>query len=135
MEKIRDVGIVEKSKEEEKIEEKEMSEAETYKERSLAIFSQSDEAIAVADKMLRGFDIKLADENTRPELTGPTGVVIGASINRLLDSAVENDPDKRAQHREIGLTSLAEITVAGMKTLFAGNRKRVAEGKKILSKK
>lgn len=129
VEEIKNVG---KESESEKKVVEGKTEQEKQRENSLAIFSQSDEAIEVADKMLRGFDIKLADEKTRPELTGPTGVVIGASINRLLDSAVEEDPDKRAQHREIGLTSLAEITVAGMKTLFAGNRKRVAEGKKIL---
>lgn len=129
-EEIRNVGKEEPEVEEKKVEEK--TEQEKQREKSLAIFSQSDEAIAVADKMLRGFDIKLADEDTRPGLTGPTGVVIGASVNRLLDSAVETDPDKKAQYREIGLTSLAEITVAGMKTLFAGNRKRIAEGKNIV---
>lgn len=132
VEEIRNVG---KESEVEEEKGKEKTEQEKQREKSLAIFSQSDEAIAVADKMLQGFDIKLADENTRPGLTGPTGVVIGASVNRLLDSAVEEDPEKKAQYIEIGLTSLAEIGVAGMKTLFAGNRKRVAAGKRLLKKK
>ena len=114
---------------------KEKTEQEKQRENSLAIFSQSEEAIQAADKMLRGFEIKLADDKTRPELTGPTGVVLGTAANRLFDSAVEDDPDKRAHYREVGLTSLAEVGVGFMKTLFAGNRRRVTEGKQTLRKK
>lgn len=125
-EEIKNVG------KERKVEEKEMSEAEKQRKNSLAIFSQSDEAIEVADKMLRGFEIKLDSDKTRPELTGPTGVVLGTAANRLFDSAAENDPDKKAHYREVGLTSLAEVGVGFMKTLFAGNRRRISEGKELV---
>ena len=128
-EEIKNVG------KEGKVEEAELTEAENQRKNSLAIFSQSDEAIEVADKMLRGFEIKLENDKTRPELTGPTGVVLGTAANRLFDSAAESDPDKRARYREIGLTSLAEVGVGFMKTLFAGNRRRISEEKKIVIKK
>ena len=108
---------------------------ETQQERSLKIFSQSDEAIQVADEMLRGFELKLENEETRPQVTGPTGVVLGTVANKLLDSTVETDPDKRAQSREVGLTSLAEVGVAALKTLFSGERRRRAAGKEILKKR
>lgn len=133
VEEIRNVG--KESEVEEVKEVKEKTEQEKQKERSLAIFSQSDEAIIEADIMLRGFEIKLSDEKTRPELTGPTGVVLGTSVNRLFDSAVEEDPDKKAHYREVGLTSLAEVGVGMLKTLFAGERKRRGEGKRLLKKK
>lgn len=132
-EELRNVGKEIEVEEKEVIKEK--TEQEKQRENSLAIFSQSDEAIAVADKMLRGFEIKLSDEKTRPGLTGPTGVVLGTSVNRLFDSAVEDDPDKKAHYREVGLTSLAEVGVGMLKTLFAGERKRRAVGKRILRKK
>lgn len=108
---------------------------EKQQERTLKIFSQSDEAIQVANDMLRGFELKLEDEETRPGVTGPTGVVLGTAANKLLDSAAESDPDKRAQSREVGLTSLAEVGVGMLKTLFAGERRRRAAGKDILKKK
>lgn len=117
------------------VEEKEMSEAERHKEESLAIFKQSDEAIEAADKMLRGFELKLEDEKTRPGLTGPTGATLGTIINRGLDSAAETDPDKKAHYREVSLTSIAEVGVATLKTLFAGERRRRAEGKELLKKR
>lgn len=108
------------------------TEAEARKKESLKIFSQSDEAIAVADKMLRGFEMKLEDEEARPQVTGPTGVVLGTAANKLLDSDAEEDPDKKAQYREVGLTSLAEVGVGMLKTLFAGERRRRAAGKEII---
>lgn len=108
---------------------------DTQKERSLKIFSQSEEAIQVADEMLRGFELKLEDEEARPQVTGPTGVVLGTAANKLLDSAAETDPDKRAQSREVGLTSLAEVGVGMLKTLFAGERRRRASGKNIVNPK
>ena len=108
---------------------------ENQQERTLKIFSQSDEAIQVANDMLRGFELKLENEETRPRVTGPTGVVLGTAANKLLDSAAETDPDKRAQSREVGLTSLAEVGVGMLKTLFAGERRRRAAGKDILKKK
>ena len=131
MEKIKDAGV---RKESEVEEERTLENKETQKERSLKIFSQSEEAVQVADDMLRGFEIKLEDEETRPQVTGPTGVVLGTAANMLLDSAAENNPEIKAHKREVGLTSLAEIAVAGMKTLFAGNRKRISEGKKIVKR-
>ena len=131
MEEIRDVGSTEKIKAEERKEE-DMSEVERQKENTLAIFKQSDEAIVAADKMLRGFELKLEDEETRSSVTGPTGVVLGTAANKLLDSAAESDPDKKAQDRETGLTSLAEVGVGMLKTLFAGERRRRAAGKNIL---
>lgn len=130
-EEIKNVGKVEG-----KVEEKEIAtEEESRKERSLKIFSQSEEAIQVADDMLRGFELKLEDEETRPQVTGPTGVVLGTAANKLLDSAAETDPDKRAQSREVGLTSLAEVGVGMLKTLFAGERRRRASGKIIVKPK
>ena len=128
-EELRNVGT------EGKVEEKELTEEEKQKERTLAIFSQSDEAIQVADKMLRGFEMKLENEKTRPGLTGPTGATLGTIINKGLDSLAENDPDKKAHFREVSLTSAAEVGVATLKTLFAGERKRRGEGKKLLKKK
>ena len=129
MVEIKEVGTEEKGKDA-SIETK-----ETQKERSLKIFSQSDEAVQVADEMLRGFEIKLENEETRPELTGPTGVVLGTAANKLLDSAAETDPDKRAQSREVGLTSLAEVGIGVLKTLFAGERRRRSEGKELVKKR
>lgn len=130
-EEIKNVG-----KEEEKVEENNVEKtSDAQKERSLKIFSQSEEAIAVADEMLRGFEIKLEDEETRPYVTGPTGVVLGTAANKLLDSAAETNPDKRAQDREVGLTSLAEVGVGMLKTLFAGERRRRAKGKNIVKPK
>ena len=126
---IKDVGTKVKT------EVKEPTLEEKKKIYTLAIFKQSDEAIQVADKMLRGFEIKLENEETRAQITGPTGVVLGTSVNMLLDSAVEENPDTKAHKREVGLTSLAEVGVGMLKTLFAGNRKRIAEGKMILKKK
>ena len=116
------------------VEEKEISTEEKRKEKSLAIFSQSEEAIAVADEMLRGFEIKLEDEETRPGLTGPTGVSLGTIANYLLDSAVETDPDIKAHKREVGLTSISEVGVGFLKTYFAGDRRRRAKGKNIVKK-
>ena len=128
MEEIKEVGT-EKRGGDTSIETK-----ETQKERSLKIFSQSDEAIQVADEMLRGFELKLENEETRPQVTGPTGVVLGTVANKLLDSAVETDPDKRAQSREVGLTSLAEVGIATLKTLFSGERRRRARNQGIIKK-
>ena len=108
---------------------------DAMKEQSLAIFKQSDEAIEVADKMLRGFEMKLEDEETRPTVTGPTGVTLGAGVNYLLDSAVESDPDRKAHKREVGATTLVEIGIGAFKTLIAGERRRRSDGKKILIKK
>ena len=122
---IKDVG------KESELEEKK----DAMKEQSLAIFKQSDEAIEVADKMLRGFEMKLEDEETRPTVTGPTGVTLGAGVNYLLDSAVESDPDRKAHKREVGATTLVEIGIGAFKTLIAGERRRRSDGKKILIKK
>lgn len=126
-------GIRNMGKEMEVKEEK--TEEEKQKEQSLAIFKQSEEAIVAADRMLRGFEIKLEDEETRSTVTGPTGVVLGTAANKLLDSAAETNPDKRAHDREVGLTSLAEVGVGALKTLFAGERRRRAAGKEILRRK
>lgn len=131
MEDIRNVG---KEVEVEEIV-KEKTEQEKQKERSLAIFSQSDEAIVMADKMLRGFEIKLENEETRVTVTGPTGATLGTIINKGLDSLAENDPDKKAHFREVSLTSAAEVGVATLKTLFAGERRRRTEGKELIRKK
>lgn len=122
---------------ESKVEEKkevviEKTKEEKQRENSLAIFSQSDEAIEIANKMLEGFEIKLKDEKTRPQLTGPTGATIGTIVNMGLDSLAEDDPDKKAHLREISLTSAAEVGVATLKTLFAGNRRLRSSGKKII---
>ena len=123
---IKDVG-----KEEPEVEEKK----DPKEEQSIAIFKQSEEAIAVADKMLRGFEVKLEDEEARPQVTGPTGVTLGAGINYLLDSEVERDPDQKAHKREVGATTLVEIGIGAFKTLIAGERRRRGEGKIILKKK
>lgn len=104
-------------------------------EQSIAIFKQSEEAIVMADKMLRGFEVKLEDEEARPTVTGPTGVTLGAGINYLLDSEVERDPDTKAHKREVGATTLVEIGIGAFKTLIAGERRRRTEGKRILKKK
>ncbi|MCK4329894.1 hypothetical protein KAX02_08630 [candidate division WOR-3 bacterium] len=127
MEEIKDVGVGKESELEEK--------KDAMKEQSLAIFKQSDEAIEVADKMLRGFEMKLEDEETRPTVTGPTGVTLGAGVNYLLDSAVDSDPDRKAHKREVGATTLVEIGIGAFKTLIAGERRRRSDGKKILIKK
>lgn len=127
MEEIKDVGVGKEPELEEK--------KDAMKEQSLAIFKQSDEAIEVADKMLRGFEMKLEDEETRPTVTGPTGVTLGAGVNYLLDSAVESDPDRKAHKREVGATTLVEIGIGAFKTLIAGERRRRSDGKKILIKK
>lgn len=129
---IKDVGTVGKGKEEKGTS---IETNEKQQERTLKIFSQSDEAIQVADEMLRGFELKLENEEARPGVTGPTGVVLGIAANKLLDSAAESDPDKKAHDRETGLTSLAEVGVGMLKTLFAGERRRRAVGKEILKKK
>lgn len=112
-----------------------MSEAEKQKEQSLAIFRQSEEAIVAADRMLRGFELKLEDEESRPQITGPTGVVLGTAANMLLDSSIEENLDAKAQKRELGLTSLAEVGVGVLKTMFAGEHRRRAEGKNIVRRK
>ena len=135
MEEIRNVGSVEEAKEEKAKEEKDMLESEKRKEESLAIFKQSDEAIVAADRMLRGFELKLEDEETRSTVTGPTGATLGTIINKGLDSLAENDPDKKAHFREVSLTSAAEVGVATLKTLFAGERRRRTEGKEIVRKR
>lgn len=101
-------------------------------EQSVAIFKQSEEAIAIADKMLRGFEVKLEDEESRPSVTGPTGVTLGAGINYLLDSEVEPDVDKKAHKREVGATTLVEIGLGAFKTLIAGERRRRGEGKRLI---
>ena len=130
IEEIKNVG-----KESELEEERTLEPKETQKERSLKIFSQSDQAIQVADEMLRGFELKLEDEEARPQVTGPTGVVLGTATNMLLDSATEENPDIKARKREVGLTSLAEVAVASLKTLFAGERKRRAAGKELIKRR
>ena len=119
----------------EEIKDVEEEKKDAMKEQSLAIFKQSDEAIEVADKMLRGFEMKLEDEETRPTVTGPTGVTLGAGVNYLLDSAVDSDPDRKAHKREVGATTLVEIGIGAFKTLIAGERRRRSDGKKILIKK
>ena len=126
---IKDVS--KESEVEGKVEEKK----DPKEEQSIAIFKQSEEAIAVADKMLRGFEVKLEDEDARPTVTGPTGVTLGAGINYLLDSEVEGDPDRKAHKREVGATTLVEIGIGAFKTLIAGERRRRGEGKRILRKK
>lgn len=126
-------GIRNMGKEMEVKEEK--TEEEKQKEQSLAIFKQSEEAIVAADRMLRGFELKLEDEESRPQITGPTGVVLGTAANMLLDSSVEESPDIKAQKRELGLTSLAEVGVGVLKTMFAGERRRRAEGKLLIKKR
>ena len=129
MEEIKEVGT------EKKAEYTSIETNETQKERSLKIFSQSEEAVQVADEMLRGFELKLENEEARPTITGPTGATLGTIVNKGLDSLAETDPDKKAHSREVSLTSAAEVGVAMLKTLFAGERRRRTEGKELVRKR
>ena len=134
-EEIRNVG-----KEIEVEEEKEGKVIEAVEEpnkTSLAIFKQSDEAIAMAGQMLEGFESLYEDDKRRAQATGSSGVVVGGILNYALDAAEEKDPNVKSELKQRALTTGLEFLTGFIKTgIYGENRRKVRRGgaRKLIKK-
>ena len=131
---IKDVG---KQSEVEEKEGEAIGVVEEPSKTSLAIFKQSEEAIAMAGQMLEGFESLYEDDERRAQATGSSGVVVGGILNYALDAAEEKDPDVKSELKQRALTTGLEFLTGFIKTGMYGEKRRKARrggARKVIKK-